>query len=215
MTHERERDENPWLKIPVGDYEGHMGPEGVDQLAMLDTIFGEVYSAIRPERLLVLGCGTGNGFGRIDPAVSTHVVGVDLNDKYLEIARQRYPGLGASLKLIESHAEKCRFEPGAFDMIHSALLLEYLDPATMIEKIANWLVPGGAMSVVVQEPDDEASPVTRTRFQSLQLLSEAMRLLSPEVLVRLARKNGLIEKKSWKAALKHGKKFHVGIFTRE
>lgn len=212
---EREREESPWLKIPAGDYEGHMGPEGVDQLAMLDTIFGQVYTEIRPARMLVLGCGTGNGFQHIDPAVSNSVVGLDLNDKYLEIARHRYHGLGGTLQLIESHAEKCRFDPGSFDMIHSALLLEYLEPATMIEKIAGWLVPGGVFSVVLQEPGDEPGPVTRTRFQNLQLLSEVMRLLSPEMLVRLARKNGLMERKSWGVPLKHGKTFHVGIFTRE
>ena len=54
---------NPWTVVPAADYERHMGPEGVNQLAPLSALFQESYLAAQPDRLLLLGCTTGNGLG--------------------------------------------------------------------------------------------------------------------------------------------------------
>ena len=212
---EWERDANPWLHIPAEDYEGHMGSGGVDQLDALDRIMGAIYADVRPRRLVILGCGTGNGFRHIDPEVTVRAVGVDINPAYIEIARRRHPGLKGILELSCSYAEKCAFDPGSFDMVHAALLLEYLEPEPMISKIASWLVPGGTASFVIQEPGGGNGPVSETPFKSPMALAGVMRLLSPEVLGRLAGRNGLVEKQSWKVPLKRGKRFHVVRFTKE
>ena len=47
---DQHKDQNPWLRIPARDYEGHMGPEGVDQQAALDQILGQVYAEVRPKQ---------------------------------------------------------------------------------------------------------------------------------------------------------------------
>jgi SAM-dependent methyltransferase len=85
--------DNPWLTIPAADYEGHMGPAGVGQLAPLQDIFARVYRELRPARVAVLGCGTGNGLDAIDPAVTERLVGVDLNPEYIALARRRHARL--------------------------------------------------------------------------------------------------------------------------
>lgn len=212
----KDNGKNPWLNIPAGDYEGHMGPDGVDQLSVLDKILAEIYAEVRPRRMVVLGCGTGNGFRHIDRDRTTRLVGVDINSAYLEIARSRYAGLGDALELCCFYAEKCTFEPGSFDLVHSALVLEYLDPEPMIKKIASWLTPGGTASFVIQEPGGgDDGPVTATPFKSLMALAGAMRLLSPEVLGRLAVRNGLEEKRTWQEPLKHGKQFYVAQYIKE
>ena len=168
---EWDRDANPWLHIPAEDYEGHMGSGGVDQLDALDRIMGAIYADVRPRRLVILGCGTGNGFRHIDPEVTVRAVGVDINPAYIEIARRRHPGLKGILELSCSYAEKCAFDPGSFDMVHAALLLEYLEPEPMISKIASWLVPGGTASFVIQEPGGGNGPVSETPFKSLMALA--------------------------------------------
>ena len=56
-----------------------MGVAGVDQLGPLRAIFADVYGAVRPSRIAVLGCATGNGLDVVDPTVTRHLVGVDLN----------------------------------------------------------------------------------------------------------------------------------------
>jgi len=96
---------NPWTVVPAADYERHMGPQGVDQLAPLSAIFEEVYAAAQPDRLLVLGCATGNGLEHVNPAVTKRIVGVDVNLQYLGVARQRFIGLGARLELVRFAAD--------------------------------------------------------------------------------------------------------------
>ena len=69
---------NPWLEIPAADYEGHMGTAGAStQLGPLRTILADVYAQVRPARVAVLGCGTGNGLDVVDPARTRRLVGVD------------------------------------------------------------------------------------------------------------------------------------------
>src|SRR5512140_3223763 len=90
---------NPWSVVQAGDYERHMGPEGLDQLAPLSAIVQEVYLAARPDRVLLLGCATGNGLEHVNPEVTQKATGVDVNLHYLGIARQRFIHLGAKLEL--------------------------------------------------------------------------------------------------------------------
>ena len=112
---------NPWTVVPAADYERHMGPEGVDQLAPLAAIFQEVYLAAQPDRLLVLGCSTGNGLEHVDPAVTKRVVGVDVNLQYLGGARQRCFHLGPRVELFCSEAEKPERDPSTAGVLrHSA-----------------------------------------------------------------------------------------------
>src|SRR5690349_6145305 len=113
---------NPWTVVPAADYERHMGPDGVNQLAPLSQLFQEVYLAAQPDRVLVLGCATGNGLEHVDPSVTKRVVGVDVNLQYLGIARQRFFHLGPKLELFCSEASAWRSPPGSFDLVHAALV---------------------------------------------------------------------------------------------
>jgi hypothetical protein len=67
---------NPWSLVPAADYEAYMGPEGADLLAPLSAVFQEAWLAAQPERVLVVGCATGNGLEHVDPAVTRRVAEV-------------------------------------------------------------------------------------------------------------------------------------------
>src|SRR5512138_1884495 len=202
---------NPWTVVPAADYERHMGPQGVDQLAPLSASFQEVYAAAQTDRLLVLGCGTGNGLEHVNPAVTKRSVGVDVNLQYLGVARQRFIGLGARLELYCSEVEKFRAAPVSFDLVHAALLFEYLHPEPLVRKIAEWLAPHGTCSVVLQLPGG-AGPEAPTK--TMQLIQKAMRLVPPEELGRLFEHYGLPPRRSKTVPLKHGKSFWTGAFGR-
>ncbi len=202
---------NPWTVVPAADYERHMGPEGVDQLAPLSAIFQESYLAAQPDRLLVLGCTTGNGLEHVNPAVTKRIVGVDVNLQYLGIARQRYFHLGPRLELYCQEAEKFRSPPGSFDLVHAALLFEYLHPEVLVRKIAEWLGDQGTCSVVLQLPGGEG-PLAPTK--TLQIIEKAMKLVPPGELTRLFEHYGLHRKRAHTVPLKHGKSFWVGAFGR-
>jgi len=46
---------NPWLSIPLQDYEGHMGSAGVQQLSVLSELFKRALDYCLPESVAVLG----------------------------------------------------------------------------------------------------------------------------------------------------------------
>jgi SAM-dependent methyltransferase len=188
-----------------------MGPEGVDQLAPLSSIFQEVYLSAQPDRVLLLGCATGNGLEHVNPAVTQKVTGVDVNLQYLGIARQRFMHLGPKLELFCSEAEKFRAAPASFDLVHAALIFEYLHPEVLVRRISEWLAPTGTTCVVLQLPGgDGPAPPTRT----MQLIKQAMKLVPPDELTRLFEHYGLSRKRAKTVSLKHGKSFWVGVFGR-
>ena len=202
---------NPWTVVPAADYERHMGSQGVNQLATLSAIFEEVYAAAQPDRLLLLGCATGNGLEHVNPAVTKRIVGVDVNLQYLGVARQRFIGLGARLELYCAEAERFRTPPASFDLVHAALVFEYLHPEPLVRRIAEWLAPRGACSVVLQLPGGEGPPPPS---KTMQLIARAMRLVPPDELTRLLEHYGLPLRRSKTVPLEHGKRFWAGVFGR-
>ncbi len=202
---------NPWTVVPAADYERHMGPGGVDQLAPLSTIFQEVYLAAQPDRLLLVGCSTGNGLEHVNPAVTQRIVGVDVNLQYLGVARQRFFHLGPRLELFCSEAEKFRSPPASFDLVHAALVFEYLHPEVLVRKVSEWLAPHGTFSVVLQLPGGEAPPAPT---KAMQIIEKAMRFVPPEDLTAVLDQYGLVRRRAKTVPLKHGKSFWVGVFGR-
>lgn len=61
---------NPWLSIPLEDYEGHMSSPEVGQLDALAELFGEALEYRRPASVAVLGVADGNGLDRVDPKIT-------------------------------------------------------------------------------------------------------------------------------------------------
>ena len=202
---------NPWTVVPAADYEQHMGPEGVDQLAPLATLFQEAWLGAQPDRLLVPGCGTGNGLEHVDPAVTRRVVGLDVNLQYLGIARQRFFHLGTRLELYCSTVAAWRHPPQAFDHVHAALLLEYLHPEPLVAQLCGWLAPGGTLSVVLQLPGGDAP---RPAQKALEIIQRAQRLVAPDDLTALLAAQGLKLRRVRTVPLKYGKSFWFGTFGR-
>jgi SAM-dependent methyltransferase len=88
---------NPWLEIPLADYEGRMALPKVAQATLLGEFFERILRERAPASVAILGCAGGNGFDRIDLQVTTRVIGIDINPAYVATARERFerrlPGL--------------------------------------------------------------------------------------------------------------------------
>jgi SAM-dependent methyltransferase len=175
---------NPWLEIPIEDYEGHMSAVG--QSAALRELFSRIYSQRRPRRLAVLGCTSGTDLQAVDMGVTETVVGVDINPRYLESARSRFGALGDRLHLVHGDVLDVELPPVRFDLVHAALLLEYVDPPRLFARIRRWLADEGVCSVVTQEPDARISSVSKTAYVSLQVLADRMALRSADEVIEIA-----------------------------
>jgi len=203
--------QSPWSVVQASDYERYMGPEGVDQLGPLSALFQEAVLAAQPDRLLVVGCATGNGLEHVDPSVTRRIVGVDLNLQYLGIVRQRFFHLGPRLELYHADIATFRAAPGSFDLIHAALVFEHLYPEVLVRRVSEWLAEHGICSVVLEAPGgDRPEPPSK----ALQLVASAMQLVAPEELTRLFEHYGLGLRRQKEVLLRRGDRFWHGVFAR-
>jgi ubiquinone/menaquinone biosynthesis C-methylase UbiE len=162
----------------------------------------------------VLGCSTGNGFEHIDTTVTRSVVGIDINPEYLRVLQSRFGQKISGLKLLCSDIAECELEPRSIDLVHCALVLEYVDPSVVAEKAESWLRPGGCLSVVLQLASPAHDKVTDSGFESVKRLEAVMHLIEPDELGRIAGKAGLRGTSSRIDTLESGKRFYVGLYEK-
>jgi SAM-dependent methyltransferase len=98
--------------------------------------------------VLDLGCGLGQLSYHLARAGAAEVIAVDVSRKMLELARV-HPRVTYTLQAIED----VRFPPERFDLIVSSLALHYVaDYAALVQRIATWLTPGGALVYSTEHP---------------------------------------------------------------
>ena len=205
---------NPWLDIHVDDYVGHMSSQEVGQSQVLNRLFWEILQNVRPRNVLVLGCSTGNGFEYIDPAVTSRVVGVDINPQYLQRLVERIRSPGFSLDLQCTDLSQYAFEPAAFDLVHAALVFEYVEWSRLLPRIADTLRFDGVLSVVLQTPSPVSPAVTPTRFTSLAALESIFGFVDPDAFIAEAAACGLPLERRRSEQLNAGKAFAVLGFRK-
>ncbi|MEW6197722.1 MAG: class I SAM-dependent methyltransferase [Planctomycetota bacterium] len=204
--------DNPWLHIPLTDYEGHMTLPQVAQAQLLSDLFADVLDRYAPASVAVLGCSGGNGFERIQPAVTRRVVGVDLNPEYVEHARRRHAGRFDTLELFVGDVQMERFAFAPVELVFAALLLEYVDTVAVLARVRDMLLPGGTLVTVVQLPCATMPEVTPSPYARLGTLASVMQLVPPDELSHRAAAAGYTETAARTAATAAGKQFRVQCF---
>ena len=191
-----------------------MSSPDVDQLRFLSEAFKAIMFQYHPARVLVAGCTTGNGFEHIDFDSVERVVGVDINPEYLSILRERYEVYMQKIELVCNDINACTFMPETFDLIHCALLFEYVDPVETVRNMVRWLSRRGVLAVVLQLPDDKLKDVSDTRFSSLKRLESIMHLVEPEEFDAIVLSEGLKQVRKEIRQLTSGKKFYMTVFAK-
>ena len=205
---------NPWLEIPADDYENHMSSPEVEQLQALNTFFKRVLAEFRPASIAVFGCTTGNGFEHIDPGVTKRALGIDINQEYLDIAEKRHAHIpGVEFMCADIVGDKISYDP--VELIHAALLFEYISVEDALPRIVNLMRPQGILSVALQLASPLCAPVTKTRYTSLEKLSPIMKLVTPQEFRSIAAGHGLQETATSIIDLKKGKKLFAGYYRKE
>lgn len=198
---------NPWLEIPLEDYEGHMGSASVAQAPFLAESLALAVQRHQPKSIAVLGCAGGNGFEKLPAGRMERVVGVDINPDYISMARTRHGDRFPRLDLFCSDllADDFHFEP--VDLIFAGLLFEYVDPAACLSKIKRLLNPGGHLIAVLQLPNADISKVSPSPFRSLSKLGHFMALVPPRAFEAEAQAMGYRILASRRSVLESGKTF--------
>jgi ubiquinone/menaquinone biosynthesis C-methylase UbiE len=144
-----------------------------------------VNEVLRPEpgiRMLDVGCGPANILSYLP---SVDYIGIDLNEKHIAFARQRYGGRG---RFVVGNAANLRHNEEKFDLINVSALLHHLadrDAMSLFNSLKGFLKPGGRIVTI----DNVWLPSQRFVVKLINKLDSGINIRTPEGYLKLL--NGL------------------------
>jgi ubiquinone/menaquinone biosynthesis C-methylase UbiE len=203
---------NPWLGIPLADYEGHMSLPQVGQAHLLAEVFDRAIKRWAPANIALIGCAGGNGFERLAAGTMDRLVGVDVNPDYIEQARRRHAQRLSNIELLCADVQSQSLTYGPVDFTYAALLFEYVDMTAALDTLKRNSRPNARLTTVVQLAHSTLSPVSSSPYRSLGRLAPIMKLVVPEELRGAAAQAGFGYDDSEILTLASGKQFCVQNF---
>ena len=202
---------NPWLDVPLADYEAHMALPQVGQAQLLRELLGAVLDECAPRSVAVLGCAGGNGLEQAVARGLERVVGIDLNPDYVASARARFTQV-PSVELEVRNLETDSLGIAPVELVYAGLLFEHVDPAQVLDRVLPLLAPAGTLVAVLQLPSAAVDTITPSPFMSLKSLAAVMHLVPPERLRELAVERGYVPLDARTVPTSGGKRLHVETF---
>jgi SAM-dependent methyltransferase len=134
-----------------------VGRDGVDRLALLNRIYGPFTEAFLSEcglhsgmTVMDVGCGTGTVTVWIASKVGPegYVLGVEVSNEQLEVARQRTAALGLhNVDFLALSADALGEIGRQFDLVYSRFLLVHLErPESALREMLGRVKPGGILA---------------------------------------------------------------------
>jgi SAM-dependent methyltransferase len=203
---------NPWLDIPLDDYEAHMALPHVCQASLLADLLGSAIAEYKPRSVAILGCAGGNGLERISDTSVQRVVGIDINPNYAESTRARFEHRIPRLELFVGDIQTTDLPFAPVELVFAGLFFEYVDVDIVVERIHHMLRPDGVLLAVLQLPGP-VPEVTPSPYVSLGALSSVMYFVPPGRLVVLAEQCGFHAGEPRTVRAAGEKRFHVQAFT--
>jgi SAM-dependent methyltransferase len=203
---------NPWLDIPLEDYEGHMSLPAIGQARMLADQLALLLKRELPTSVAVIGCAGGNGLDRIEPGQFERIVAVDINPDYIRAVEIRHMGRLTGLELYCDDIQSGSFQFKPVDLVYAALLFEYVDVAAALATLKRLCRPGGLLATLIQLPHSALHAISPSPYGSLNLLAPVMKLVAPVELARLAVAVGFSAVESQSVELPSGKQFLLQTF---
>lgn len=203
---------NPWLDVPLADYEGHMALPGIEQAQLLSDLFADAMAQFSPASVAVIGCAGGNGFDRIPPTV-LRVVGVDLNPRYVAETKTRFKDRIKNLEVIAGDIQSHGVTFAPVDLIFLGLVLEYVNVETVTARMRSLLSTPGHLVTVLQLPTVGKQQVSPSPFTGVQPVGSIMNLVPPGQLQASAEAAGFIQRQSRTVVSQGGKHFQVQVFS--
>lgn len=203
---------NPWLAIPLADYEGHMALPAVGQAEMVAHEFKRLLKRHAPDTVALVGCAGGNGFDTAAEGGVRRLVGIDINARYIAAAKDRYANMIPELELHCADIQGDMPDVPAVELVYAALVFEYVDVPAALRNISRLCRPDGLMAALLQLPRQGAEAVTDSPFASLKTLNSIMRLVAPQDLRASAEAAGFCLLSNTIITLHSGKQFDLQVF---
>ena len=182
-------DTNPWLDIPLEDYERHMSHHMVGQSILLNSLTKKYLDETKPETAVFLGIAGGNGLEHIDINITRSVYGIDINPDYLDTAFIRYKQTIPFLQLVNLDIVKHPESICKADFVWAALVLEYTGIDKVFEFCTNNIRKDGHLVISIQSNNNRQS-VSPTGIESIKKAGEIFSIVNPENLLSKAAETG-------------------------
>lgn len=205
--------DNPWLHIPIEDYESHMALPEIGQAQMLAEELARAASQISARSVALVGCAGGNGLATLPTSVR-RVVAIDINPAYVETVRARFRERGAALELFVADIQKGAPPCPPVDLVYAGLIFEYVEVAATMTALRGLCAPEGMMVAVIQLPGASGHFVSPSPFRSLQALQGCARARSRQELEEHAHAVGFRPSDARRISSAGGKRFDVLCFRR-
>jgi SAM-dependent methyltransferase len=139
---------------------------------------------VRGKRVLDVGCASG-GLSEAFAERGARVVGIDLNPRLIERARERL-GSRAEFRVADIACPLSFLEAGTFDLVAASLVLHYLaDWRPPLREFARVLRPGGVLLISTHHPTQDVMIATPPApYFETALLSDTWRKGGREFRVR-------------------------------
>lgn len=190
-----------------------MDSVGVRQLTALAELFKVALERCHPDSVAILGVAGGNGLEQIDSTITRRVVGVDINQQYLDEVQRRF-GTLSSLELYYHDLAEREFRLPPVQLVHAALIFEHMGVGLPLENALSLLTPEGRFSVVLQLPSQEEQGVASTRYTSMQTLKQDFKLIDVGAFQRLLEQKGFQVVVQETRSLPAGKALWLGVFAK-
>lgn len=122
---------------------------------------------LKGQKVLVLGCGSGEELPEIIKLNPTKIVAMDSSSELIETAKFNF----SDVQFLVSKLEDLEFEAQSFDYIYSSLTFHYIkDWQNLFKKLENWLTPGGKILFSTHHPIKWGAATTKnTEFNEFIL----------------------------------------------
>lgn len=117
---------NPWEEIDLNNYESHMSLDNVYQLQILNEMMKEQFYSYDIKTIMILGIAGGNGLEHISQDDFSKIYGVDVNYRYLEECKKRYPKLKSIFDTICVDLLSDNLQLPCSELLIANLLIEYI-----------------------------------------------------------------------------------------
>ncbi len=205
---------NPWLNLPLGDYEAHMASPSVGQAAMLADVLGDAVAKWKPASIAVLGAAGGNGLDRIQADVTKRTVAIDINPRYLATLSRRLADRLPGLETRVADVDGRRVDVEPVELVYAGLFFEHVDLGRALTTVRSVTAPNGMLVTVLQQAGSAQPVIGPSPYESLAAVGEAMRLIEPGSFATAARAAGFTLTDSRRITLPSGKSFAVLEFRR-
>jgi hypothetical protein len=202
---------NPWEDINLEDYEKHMSLDSVFQLQAMNQMMKEQFYTYPIKSIMVLGIAGGNGLEHINNQVINRVYGIDINEKYLNTCKKRYPELEGILETLCKDLTQDIELPYA-DLLVANLLIEYIG-YEYFQKAVKKVNPK-YVSCIIQVNTNDSFVSDSPYLHVFDRLDEILHPVEESGLVEAMRNINYKKDRLQERKLPNGKKFIRIDFTR-